>query len=222
MSNRFFRQLTVLMTFAIATAVQAQAPVPAPSPAAPAAPALHVITGFRSAHFGMTEAEVRQAVQHDFPADAAGLRAFDNPTERTRVLAVGLLKLEPGPASAAVSYIFGATSHQLIQVNVVWTTGEQPSEQERAQIAAAGFQLTSYFRELTWEPGHTGSGASRAPGVLTLFTGVDSKNAVVEVRLSGVAVGKAAQPAGPTQLRLAYAAKAGQPDVAPAPKPGSF
>src|SRR5262245_1913004 len=68
-------------------------PVPSATPAAPsAAPAAsaptnvtkpaYVVSGFRSATFGMTEAEVRAAIQKDFSVKLEDIRSTPNALER--------------------------------------------------------------------------------------------------------------------------------------------
>src|SRR5262245_48533831 len=74
------------------------APPPAPPPAAPApaAPATPksdptetAVDGFRSARFGMTEAQLRAAIKSDFKVADAAIKVFTHPVEQTRVLQVG-------------------------------------------------------------------------------------------------------------------------------------
>ena len=60
--------------------------------------------------------------------------------------------LPPGPGEATVSYLFGATSHTLMHVNVIWATAPAPTASDRAAIAAAGLQLSNYFRTQPWDP----------------------------------------------------------------------
>ena len=77
-----------------------------------------IIDGYRSAHFGMNEAEVKKAIKADFSVDDPA-KAL-NETERTAALLVRGKTLVPDSPPATVSYIFGATTAKLIQVNVVW------------------------------------------------------------------------------------------------------
>ncbi|MGV7208735.1 hypothetical protein ACLB1G_12855 [Oxalobacteraceae bacterium A2-2] len=211
-----------LMTLLPTGAALAQPAAPAagaPAAGAPAADAaLHHITGFRSARFGMTEDQVRQAVAQDFKDAASQLQAVDNRAEQTRSLVLPLPALDPVGLPASVTYIFGAASHQLIHVNVLWASAADASPQLRSRYAAGGLQLVSYFRGLRWKPDGVVGGIPAGPGGVVLFGGVDPDNALVEVRLSGVAIqgqdGVSAPPAGPTRLRIAYAAAAGKPDVA--------
>lgn len=221
---------SLLMTLAAIGPNSAHAQTPAP--AAPATTAttatatLHQVSGFRSARFGMTEAEVRQVVERDFKDAAGDLQAVDNAVEQTRSLALPLPSLEPVGMPASVTYIFGAKTRQLIHVNVLWTSATDAGDAERNRIAAGGVQLADYFGKLAWKPQGTLSGVPFGANGVVVFAGVDPNNAMVEVRLSGVALsgknGVTPPPPGPTQLRVAYAATISRPDVAPAVKKGDF
>ena len=194
--------------------------------AAPAAKAPFLIKGFRSAQWGMSEAEVRAAIAKDFkPADAA-ITAFDNPAEKTHVVAVHLDGLAPAPGAVNITYIFGATTRKLIHVNVVWSTGPAPTQPERDQMAAGGVELSKYFMDQAWRAGATGAGAAPDASYFIFFQGADPQGSAVELRGAGISIvlkkGDApSQPTGPATLRLAYYATTGASDTA-AIKPGSY
>ena len=207
----------------------ASAAKPAAKPAAKAAPAAKapfLIKGLRSAQWGMSEAEVRAAIAKDFkPADAA-ITAFDNPAEKTHVVAVHLDGLAPAPGAVNITYIFGATTRKLIHVNVVWSTGPAPTQPERDQMAAGGVELSKYFMDQAWRAGATGAGAAPDASYFIFFQGADPQGSAVELRGAGISIvlkkGDApSQPTGPATLRLAYYATTGASDTA-AIKPGSY
>jgi hypothetical protein len=185
----------------------------------------HRVIGFRSAHFGMDEAQVRSAIAQDFKPVSDNLSILKNPAENTELLLLRLAEIEPGPGPASVSYIFGAKSKRLMHVNVVWKTDETPSDEARNKIAAAGLQLTNYFRDLSWRPGASASGLPNGGNSVVLFVGLDPNNAGVEVRVSGVATSSAqsvaAKPKGAAQLVLSYVADIKNPDIAVI-KPDAF
>lgn len=185
----------------------------------------HRVAGFRSAHFGMDAAQVQLAIAQDFKPVPGSIIMLKNPAENTEVLLLRVAELEPGPNTASISYIFGAQSKRLIHVNVVWKTGETPSDEARNKIAAAGMQLTNYFQSLSWKPGASASGLPNGVNSLILFVGSDTNNAGVEVRVSGVATygteSVATKPEGAAQLVLSYVADIKNPDIA-AIKPGAF
>src|SRR5579863_130277 len=93
----------------------------APASAETAKPAAAAaIDGFRDAHFGMTEVELRRAIQADFPK--AAVAAAINPTEKTTTLSLTAGGLLPDTGPARISYILGYRSKRLIQVNIVWVS----------------------------------------------------------------------------------------------------
>ena len=183
------------------------------APAAPAAKPLHEITGFRSARFGMNEDEVRAAVARDFKDQATLLQPAHHPDPRFSMLVLPLPSLEPGPGAAGVTYLFDAARHKLVQVNVLWSTGDKPGEADRTRMATAGMQLADYFRKLAWRPDAATMGVPLGADGLVLFSGIDAHKAMVEVTLTGVPLqgrdGKVKPAAGPAKLRVAYMASLG-------------
>lgn len=208
----------------------AAAPSPASAPATASAAsasepgqpvASHRVTGFRSARFGMDEDELRAAIARDFGAAADALQVTGHPTEGTRALVLRLAALEPGPGAATISYLLGATSHRLIHVNVVWSTGNAPDEAQRQRMVEAGGQLARYFQQLGWRPGATTSRLAPDGSHAVLFAGVDPRDAALELRISGVQVQRLGQPAiaprGPAVLRVAYFATSAGGDIEASP-----
>ena len=74
------------------------------------------IEGFRSAKFGMNEADVRAAIAKDFGAKPDAVRAQDNASELTHSLLYSAPELLPNGGTAELSYVFGYKSKSLIQV----------------------------------------------------------------------------------------------------------
>ena len=102
----------------------AQTAAPASASAAtpaPAQPAVAQISGFRSARFGMTDAEVRSAIERDFNLRGDSIQAQENKAEQTHVLIVRAANVLPGGGTASVSYVFGFKSKTLIQVGLSWS-----------------------------------------------------------------------------------------------------
>ena len=211
--------LLAALLFALGGAAVPAAHAQAPAPATAAAP--HKITGFRSARFGMTAAEVRAAIMKDFQAADNVITEVENPVEKTRVLAVRLASLAPAPGPAVLAYVLGARSQRLERVNVTWRTGPAPTETDRNAMGAAGVQLAGYLQGLGWKPGGMVTGVSEGPNAVLLFAGVDDANAAVELHLTGVYLtgtqGISAPPSGPTVLRVAYIRDLKKPDVAGQP-----
>src|SRR3712207_9291690 len=68
---------------------------PGPGATADPPPATTPVEGFRQAHFGMSEQQVRRAIQQDFPAAASRLSRTTHPRERTTVLTLTVEDLLP-------------------------------------------------------------------------------------------------------------------------------
>ncbi len=203
----------ILKILVLATVVAGAMPVraaavPTAAPAASAsAQALHLVDGFRSAHWDMDEAGVRSAIEHDFPAVTDAVRLIKD-AAGTHALALHLDRLEPGPGGAEITYVFDVRTQRLVHVNVVWSTGPAPEATERGRMARAAAQLTSYFHRQSWEPGATAQRLAPDASFAIVFAGVDSQAEAVEVRLSGVVFERPGQPpsspSGPAVLRVAY------------------
>jgi hypothetical protein len=192
----------------------------APAPADPAKPP-YVVAGFRSAKFGMTEAEVRAAIQADFAVKPDAIRSTPNAIERTTALVVSLPSLDPGPGPATAVFILGYQSKKLIQVNVQWAREASADKADAAPYLVAGVQLVNYFNQFVWRDGRVNLGIPIGPASLLLFGGEDDKTGAVQVVADGVSVERkaegqleAAPHAGsPVILRVSYIADRTKPDI---------
>ncbi|HKU95329.1 MAG TPA: hypothetical protein VJR58_08640 [Vineibacter sp.] len=203
-------------------------PSAAPPPQAPAKPTkpAYEVKGFRSATFGMTEAEVKAAIQKDFGVKADDIRQTSNAIERTMALMVSVPSLDPGPGPATAIYILGYQSKKLIQVNVVWARdanakGDKNDKADTGPYIVAGVQLVNYFNEFGWRDGRVNLGIPIGPSTLLLFAAEDEKTGAVQVVADGVAVERKAegrieaapQPGGQASLRVSYIANRTSPDI---------
>jgi hypothetical protein len=179
------------------------------------------VTGFRDAHFGMTEPEVRAVIAKDFGLKPADITSAVNPVEGTTVLTAKVASLDPAPGPAVIAYIFGYTSKKLIQVNVAW--GDQPAvNADPNAMIASGTRLERYFAGFSWNKDTTRAGIPVGPNTVVLFSGEDAKNGAVRLILDGVKYqmereGKEStspDPKGPPKLLINYIANADNPDVA--------
>jgi hypothetical protein len=186
------------------------------------------ITGFRGAKFGMSPAEVRAAAAKDF--GDVKLLANANPAEGTQALQLDLPRLDPGPGPAQATYIFGARSHTLARINVVWVTGPNPTGEERAAILNGAILLAHYFQTLP-APLKASLGAKpMGPNAIMMFAGVDQQGAGIELVAEGVsykidatqgASSFSPAPVGPALLRVSYVRDVANPDVIKI-APGAF
>jgi hypothetical protein len=140
------------------------------------------VEGFRSARWGMTEAQVKAAILKDFNIAADKVQTEENSSERTTVLSVTVNELLEGAGKARVSYILGYTSKKLIQVNVVWGTSIDPQTKPERVVAAAN-QLRALFLSSGYDPATTASNVATGQGAITVFQGQDSEKHTTLLRL---------------------------------------
>jgi hypothetical protein len=221
--------MAVFAGLLLAGGALAQTPAqPAARPPATAPAGDYDIKGFRTALFGHSQAQVRQAIAVDFGATT---RIIDtaNPAEGTQALQVTVPRLEPGPGPSTVTYIFGAASKTLQQVNVVWVLDGEPAADQRAAVLTAAGQLANYFQTLPSPPKTVAGPAATGPNGLLVLAVQDRKGASVEIAADGITY-QATQdnkpitsptPKGPAVLRISYILNPTNPDIFRI-KPGSF
>jgi hypothetical protein len=195
-------------------------PPAAPPPAAPAAAdtrPLYQVEGFRSARLNMTEQEVREAINRDFPAGAGGgtrrtgnIDTQQNRVYRTTALVISVRDVMPDTGVARIEYILGYQSRKLIQINVIWGTPADPQAPlEVVQTAAA--RLQTFFLQENFPADRRGVNLQQQDG-LVMFRGRDPQGRTVEV------VAQVQQPPregqrGSHSVRLSYILNPEQPDV---------
>jgi hypothetical protein len=179
------------------------------------------VEGFRSARFGMSEAEVRAAAAKDFGAKSAEIKEQSNPGERTHVLLVKAPDVLPGGGIGEVSYVFGYNTKRLIQVSVSWSKATD-DKMTPEQLYSNSSVLRAHFLSEGFKPE---SIASNMPinGGLLVFRGSDAKDRTAMLILQGtLASGKDNQRIlTPTALTLFYVEDAKAPDIYRLPQ-GSF
>lgn len=204
---------------ALLAATPTQTPSSEPAAATASALQLYVVSGFRSARFGMTETEVRAAAAADLGVAPASLERATNRAEGTTTLTARLPEFSPGLGAAAVTYILGAASQTLMHVNIVWLVAGEASVEDRANQTAAGLALAEYFQSFAWAPDGSAAGIPLGESSAIMFIGRSIGGGAVEVRADGVSfrrVGAATQPvvSGPVALTVSYGLSAADPDIA--------
>lgn len=149
-------------------------------------PARHVVDGFRSAKFGMTEAAVREAIAKDFGAKPDAITSEMHPSEQTTILGANVSELLPNTGPATVSYTLGFQSKALIQVSVLWAGSGGKIEDLQSLIATANV-LRDYFLGLGLVPETIAVNKKAEDGSLVVFQGEDAAGHLVLVSL---AIGK--------------------------------
>ncbi len=181
-----------------------------------------VIDGFRDAKFGMTESQVRSAIEIGFKIPASAITQTQNQLQRTAVLGVQVPDLVPQGGIAAVSYVFGYQSHKLIEVNILWSPEIDPKITPQ-MLYQNGETLQQYFASENFPAGRSTGNIATPNGVL-LFRASDADGNAVLLILSGTVTKNQKNndtALNPKTLTLAYAANPLHPDVFQLPK-GSF
>lgn len=134
------------------------------------------INGYRSAVFGMTEEEVRQAIATDFGIGADGIRVQDNERQKTKVLQIATDRFSAQVADhlAIVSYIFGYSSQRLIEVKLVWGTDITP-DFSAPDFNTKAALLRTRLRDQNFEQAMVREGVEMQDGAQLLFQGEDNK-----------------------------------------------
>jgi len=206
--------------FAMAALACAMALLPAAAPPAAAQAAAEAekpfeLQGFRSARFGMSEAEVRGAIEKDFRLKGEAVKAGENALERTRNLTVRVPNLIEGGGTADVAYVFGHKSRKLIQVALAWSKETDAAMTAERLVSNANF-LAAALAQSGYRPDSVRRGVAAADGSLIVFSGTDARGRVAVALLQGET--KAGAKEGertmtPARLNLFYIADPEKPDI---------
>ena len=164
----------------------------------------------------MTEPEVRQAIQRDFPAAARRLSRTTHPSEKTTVLAVTVDGLLPDAGSAQLSYILGYASKRLVQVNIVWVSDGRSTARDDAIVAAANTLRDHFQAQHQSPPDKVLMNQQVGESAFIVFRATQPDRRMVAVVLSGVAAAGRTDrtPAPPPlTLQLSYVRDHEKPDV---------
>ena len=202
---------------AFATAPADKQPPSAAPPAPPPSAGEPVrVLGFRSAQFGMTEAQVRQAITTDFNVPAKDVTKQQNDSEKTTTLSTDVDNLLPVAGKSRVTYILGYQTQKLVQVNVAWSVGPGRAASSEAIVEAANL-LRQHFQKKTYKPDSVLTNAQFPDGSIVVFRGSDMEGRMTLLVLGGEklpAKGKDPAPSmKPTTLLLSYIKDAEHPDI---------
>ncbi len=218
---RRFCLLSASLALALGWAPSALAATAGNPPARPEAPSAAatdagpLIGGFRNAHFGMTQMQVRAAVIAEFKLPASAITHSLNATQHTEVLTADIPNLIPSGGLARVSYVFGYQTHKLIEVNVLWAKSVDPKATP-ALLYQNGESLQQYFAGEGFPPQRSTGNIATSSGLL-LFRATDTNANVVLLVLSGK-ISKDPKATDksfldPAALTLVYAMDPQHPDV---------
>jgi hypothetical protein len=182
-----------------------------------------VIKGFRSAQFGMNEADVRRAAIKDLGVKSQDILVESHPKEKTRLLSVRVKDLMPDSGVALVVYHFGFRSKTLMQVSILWGRPIDSTTTPQNLVATANV-LRDFFQQQQFEREGLLLNAPTQGGIV-VFRGFDAPGHMVALVLSEQAAEVAATkqgaggeqnapaPAKSLSLQLSYVLNPKKPDV---------
>lgn len=179
------------------------------------------VVGFRSALFGMSQAEVRKAIQKDFGVAPDTIKSDLNRAEKTHTMTVPVADVLPGGGKAAVSYVFGYKNDKLIQVAVTWSKATDPGITAETLYVDAQ-QLQEYLLQAGYVPSSIATNVPVANGIL-MFRGADADGRETAMVMEGAMkqTGDAKRALTPTALNVIYKVDSKNLDVYHLPK-GDF
>lgn len=180
------------------------------------------VTGFRSARFGMTEAEVRAAIVRDFGVQDKDISVSENAIERTKAISLFVQDLVPRGGRAQVVYVMGFQWRRLIQVSITWSSASDA--RITPQILASNSELLqAYLRRGGYRTETVATDVPLGKNGLVVFRGADRKGHMTQLTLTGTSEEdrNGNRLLTPRQLQLFYVADPARPDIFKL-KPGLF
>ena len=171
-----------------------------------------VVNGFRSAHFGMTEFDIKKAIKDDFGIGKQQVSRKVHPNEKTVTLGIEVNKLLPESGTAKVFYILGYKSKRLIHINVIWGKPVTQSPDAEAIVATAN-QLRNHFAQKKYQKEGFALNAQIGEGVILVFQGKDQKGRAARLLLANPKVEGDEKAGKNITLTLSYIEKPLDPDV---------
>jgi hypothetical protein len=183
------------------------------------------ITGYRSAAFGMTEAETRAAIAADFGIAANDIPRATHDLQKTTILTIAVNGLVPGSGQAEISYVLGYRDHTLFQVTVLWRARDD-SAAAMGRLLLAAQSMINRFALLGFPDGHVAPGSVMGDGVKMLFRSRDSHGKLALIGLYSPSANDgsgSAEISGKERpwLRVSFVRDAGAPDIFEI-EPGQF
>ena len=216
--NKWFCVLALLAVQTFSPPFTSTADAAKEKPAVGKGQKIALVEGFRSARFGMTEADVIKSIKKDFKLSGKDINRLIHPSEKTTALSVVVSNIVPGSGSARVAYILGFQTKRLIQVNIIWGNPVDPKPNPKGLVATAN-SLRDYFARRGFKKDDLVMNARLSDGSVLVFRGSDPKGRMVILLLSGIPnpedAGKKQNPpvAKELSLRLSYISDPNSPDI---------
>ena len=171
-----------------------------------------VVSGFRSAQFGMNERDILKAIKSDFGLGKKQVSRQVHPNEKTFTLGIKVSKLLPESGPAKIFYILGYKTRRLIHINVVWGRPVMKDPNAEAVVATAN-QLRNHFVQKKYQKKGFALNAQLGAGVILVFQGKDRKGRAARLLLSNPKSEGDKKAGENIALTLSYIEKPEDPDV---------
>lgn len=171
-----------------------------------------VLKGFRSAHFGMAEKNVRNAIKKDFNISKEEINKITNKIEKTTSLIISASELLPDGGQSQIVYIFGYKSKKLIQVNIVWGKPVSPKPDIEALLSIAN-SLRNYFVRLGFPKDKMVANARINDNSILVFRGSDKKGRMASLLLNNSQGISKESVENNASLQLSYIENPDSPDI---------
>lgn len=175
------------------------------------------VKGYRSALFGMSEKEVRRAIQKDFNVSKKETKKITNQVEKTTSLIITVNDILPDTGPVQIIYILGYKSKKLIQANLVWGKPANPEPDNEALISTANL-LRNYFVRLGFPNDKMVVNAQLNDNSILVFRGTDEKKRMVTLLLNNSQQNRTSDSKNEISLQLSYIEKPDSPDIFLIPK----
>ena len=171
-----------------------------------------VVSGFRSAQFGMNERDILKAIKSDFGLGKKQVSRQVHPNEKTITLGIKVSKLLPESGPAKIFYILGYKTRRLIHINVIWGRPVMKDPNAEAVVATAN-QLLNHFVQKKYQKKGFALNAQLGAGVILVFQGKDRKGRAARLLLSNPKSEGDKKAGENIALTLSYIEKPEDPDV---------
>ena len=171
-----------------------------------------VVSGFRSAHFGMNERDILKAIRNDFGLEKKQVSRQVHPNEKTISLEIKVSKLLPESDPAKIFYILGYKTRRLIHINVIWGRPVMKDPNAEAVVATAN-QLRNHFVQKKYRKEGFALNAILGEGLILVFQGKDRKGRAARLLLSNPKSEGDKKAGENIALTLSYIERPEDPDV---------
>ena len=171
-----------------------------------------VVSGFRSAQFGMNERDILKAIKSDFGLGKKQVSRQVHPNEKTITLGIKVSKLLPESGPAKIFYILGYKTRRLIHIKVIWGRPVMKDPNAEAVVATAN-QLRNHFVQKKYRKEGFALNAKLGEGLILVFQGKDRKGRAARLLLSNPKSEGDKKAGENIALTLSYIERPEDPDV---------